>query len=286
MTVDRSFDDVLPIAVVPYRPYDDGGSQPMLAGPISAQPAGDSPITAGLDFTTAPPLLAAHYGKPKSGATVIAQAKTGEPIWVAADVGKGRSLWTGGVFANDEMSGNFSAWPQMGKFYVQTLHWLASHSTAPQLAPVSTMAAGTVDVDFSKAGPTLSAKHFGVHGQETGGGFGAMTGDEFKLYQALNPDGMFVRTSAFTAIKRTDRQPALPERRHGPDDVRSVEVRLPRCRRDACRHPAAQGRAYLSLLAALDDDRCSARPGDLHEVFRGQHRTHQRRMPEPTTLPA
>jgi uncharacterized membrane protein len=203
VTRERSFDSVLPIEMIPFRPYDENGQQPMLPGPVSVVAGDAHPILKGLDLTSAPPLRGARYGSVKPGATVLAKAGSGEPIWVCADEGAGRSLWTGGVFANDELSADFSKWPQFGTFCAQAIEWLAAHSTAAHPKPISMEADGTVTLDFSKTGPSLSAKHFGVHGQEVDAGAGPINDKELALYEALNPDGMFVRTSAFTGIKRT-----------------------------------------------------------------------------------
>ncbi len=59
-TRELSFDEVLPIEVVPFRPYDEG-SQPMCSEkPLAVRPAAPGhPVMRGLDWASAPPLRGA-----------------------------------------------------------------------------------------------------------------------------------------------------------------------------------------------------------------------------------
>ena len=203
-TKELSFDPVLPIEVVPFRAYGPEACQPLIKEPVAAKVvAGNHPVVKGLDFASAPKLGGARYGKPKAGATVLATGPGGEPIWVAWERGKGRALWTGGVFANDEMSAEFAKWPEFGRFYAQALAWLAQKSTAPRVDLKDDVATARLTVDLARKGPTLTAKHFGIHGQEYAGGSSAMQGEDLALYQALKLDGTFARTGAASnGIKR------------------------------------------------------------------------------------
>ena len=196
-TVELSFDAVLPIDVVPFRPYGPQPCQPMLKEPVAVKVAApDHPVVRGLDFSGAPMLKGARHGQPKAGATVLATGPGGEAIWVAWEKGKGRALWTGGVFANDELSADFAAWPLFGKFYAQALAWLAEKSAYPRVAFQEAAASGRLTVGLAKPGPALTAKHFGIHGQEAPGATGGMAGDDLAMYQALNLDGTFARIGA------------------------------------------------------------------------------------------
>jgi uncharacterized membrane protein len=203
-----SFDAVLPIEVRPFRPYDPNASQPQVPStkesPLRVRiAAADHPIVRGLDWSSAPALGGARYGKVKRGSTVLATSPDGTPIWVARRKGKGRALWTGGVFANDELSADFAKWAQFGRFYAQALSWLAAGSSGQPAALRSATADGTVSVDLARTGPTVTSRHFGIHGQEDApGGSRPMKDADLALYRQLKLDGTFARTSAFQAIRQ------------------------------------------------------------------------------------
>jgi len=197
-TKERSFDAVLPIEVVPFRAYaPPEENQPLVKGPVRVQVAArDHPIANGLDWAGAPALRGARHGKPKPGATVVARGPGGEPIWVAGDVGKGRTFWAGGVLANDELSEDFAGWADFGRFYAQALAWLAEKSAAPRGNLQDAIATATLTVDLAKKGPPLTSKHFGIHGQEASGPGEGMQGEDLALYRALNLDDTFARIGA------------------------------------------------------------------------------------------
>jgi len=196
-TRELSFDAVLPIEVVPFRPYGPEPSQPLIKEPFAVKVAApDHPVVRGLDVASAPRLKGARHGTPKPGATVLATGPGGEPVWVAWQKGKGRALWTGGVFANDELSEDFARWPAFGRFWAQALEWLAAGSAYPRPALGDRVAEGTVTVDLAKPGPALASRHFGIHGQEYAGGSYAMEGEDLALYRALNLDDTFARIGA------------------------------------------------------------------------------------------
>ncbi len=203
-TKELSFDEVLPIDVVPFRAYDAQGKQPYCdEKPLAITPVASShPIMGGFDWASAPPLEGARYGVLKPGAVVLATSPAGKPIWVEWDKGEGRALWLGGVFANDELSEKFSAWPQFGTFYAKTLGWLAEHAHYPRRSLTPAIAHGEVTVDIGSPGQTVTRKHFGIHGQEEAPGASPMQGADLALYQDLKLDHAFARTSAFTGIKR------------------------------------------------------------------------------------
>ena len=197
-TKELSFDAVMPIETVPFRAYGPEPSQPLIKENLKIKVVlADHPVVKGLDFAAAPELRGARHGKPKPGAKIVATGPGGEPIWVAWETGKGRSLWTGGVFANDEMSEDFARWADFGKFYAQALRWLAGKPAAPRVAIQDDVATGTLTLDLAKKGPELSAKHFGIHGQESSGpGDAGLQGESLALYQALNLGDTFARIGA------------------------------------------------------------------------------------------
>jgi len=150
-TKELSFDAVLPIEVVPFRPYDPGKSQPVAEGGKPLIAAAQHPIVRGLDWAGAPALRGARYGEVKKNATVLAKSPDGNSIWIAWQKGKGRVFWSGGVFANDELSVDFAAWKDFGKFYAQALAWLAENSAYPRVALKDATAPGTLTIDLSKS---------------------------------------------------------------------------------------------------------------------------------------
>jgi uncharacterized membrane protein len=207
---ERSFEAVLPIEILPFRAYGPEDNQPR-CGEGAVKPviaAADHPVVKGLDWASAPAIRGGDkwgpgYGKVKDGATVLARSPGGKDIWVGWEKGKGRALWTGGVFANDELSEDFVKWPQFGQFSAQILTWLAEKSTYPRAALKDAVAEGTLVVDTSKKGPVATSKHFGIHGQEDcPGGSYPMKDADLALYQALKLDNGFARTSSFMGIKK------------------------------------------------------------------------------------
>ena len=196
-----SFNAVLPIVQMPFKPYGPGlTGQPLLNGPIKLQVVrAQNPIMRGLNFSTAPALLASHYGQVKKGAVVLAKAPGGTPLWVEWSYGKGRVLYPGGVFSNDDYSKNFANWPQFGQFYAQALSWLTGHCTYPAIRATNAVATGTLTVNLTQPGPTISARLFGVDGQNKEPG---MPGNaDLALFKALKLNGSFDRSAGFGAIE-------------------------------------------------------------------------------------
>jgi uncharacterized membrane protein len=209
-TRERSFDAVMPVQFIPFRPFGPEPGEPALqmlsapqggAGPLLKVTVKEPnhPVFSGLDLADAPPLNGAHIVPPKAGATVLATTPAGAPLWVAGTTGAGRVLWTGGFFANDELSEQFAQWPKIGQLYVQIFRWLAEPAHYPRVDFSSAVASGTLTVDLTKPGPAISAKHFSIHGS-----YEAATGSdaEKKLYADLKLDGAFQRTDDAAIIKR------------------------------------------------------------------------------------
>lgn len=212
--IELSFDAIMPIDVVPFRPYGPSASQPVVRGHIHPQiVAPHHPVVRGLDFSHVPPMTQAHYGRVKAGATVLATMPDGKPLWVVMTYKSGRTLWTGGFFSNDEFSEEFAQSAQFGPLYVQALQWLAdgAHYAHPKLLAQS--ATGTLRVDFSKPGPEVTARIFSINGQESTTSMrqypddysserifsvhgGPMAGVELELFRALDPAGGLHRTAA------------------------------------------------------------------------------------------
>jgi uncharacterized membrane protein len=191
--LEQSLDEILPIESVLFRPYDGGKGQPYCdESPLTITiAAADHPAVRGLDWAGAPPLAGAHYGKLKTGATVVATSPQGVPIWVAWEKGKGRAFWIGGVLANDELSEKFAEWPEFGRFYAQLLMWLAEKSVYPRVDVKDATAAATLTVDLAKRGPAVSAKHFSV--VSTNEDTYAAEGPALELLKGLNLEGGFFR---------------------------------------------------------------------------------------------
>ena len=198
-TREVSFENVLPIEMPPFRPYSPEGMVPYMdEKPLKITATqSDHAIMANLSWSNAPALNAAHVVTVKKSGVVLATTPAGKALWVAGEVGKGRSLWAGGVFANDEMSEDFAKWPQFGKFYAQALRWLAvkRHGVSTELKKKT--AEATLTINPAKIGPALSARHFGVTDSREA------THDRLgkDLYQALNLDGAFEVTTALPTLK-------------------------------------------------------------------------------------
>ncbi len=206
---EMSFDSVLPVHVDAFRPMgslgpDDAPSQLILQGkPIQLRvKQADHPILKGLNLDEAAPLKAAHSGRLKQGATVLAESSDGHPLWICWDKGRGRVLYTGGFFANDELSAEFCKWPRIGQLYVQMLRWLAAGSQYPRADLSPAVATGEIKIDLSVSGPTLSAKHFSIHGQED---VARGSDAEKQLYAALNLDGGYARFDQIAIAKFTNK---------------------------------------------------------------------------------
>ena len=159
-TRELSFDDVLPIEVVPFRPYDEGSQAICTEKTLKVQPAAPGhPVMQGLDWVGAPPLRAARYGKLKPGAVVLARSPGGKDIWVAWEKGRGRTVWLGGVLANDELSEDFAKWPSFGKFYAQLLAWLGEKSSYARSDLRDATGGGSLRVDLARPGAVVTAAH-------------------------------------------------------------------------------------------------------------------------------
>ena len=150
--------------------------------------AADHPVVKGLDWAGAPTLNNAVNMPARSNATVLLKTPKGAPVLTAWEYGKGRSIFSASIFANDEMSEKFgSTWKDFGKYYAQVFTWLGEKSTNTKAALKDTPAEISVTVDFNKPLNTVSPGIFSIHGNESVHGL-ALTN-----YMALNPKGAIYR---------------------------------------------------------------------------------------------
>ncbi|RLE80969.1 MAG: cytoplasmic protein [Thermoprotei archaeon] len=85
----------------------------------------DHPVTRGLPWETCPPFLGYNKVEPKDYAKVLAViGESGDPFIVVGEYGEGRVM----AFTSDPVLHwgiNFIKWKYYGKFWAQTLRWLA-----------------------------------------------------------------------------------------------------------------------------------------------------------------
>ena len=255
-TRELSFDEVLPIEVVPFRPYDDG-SQPICSEkPLAVKPAAAGhPVMRGLDWAAAPPLRAARYGKLKPGATVLARSPGGKDIWVAGEKGRGRTIWLGGVLANDELSEDFAKWPSFGKFYAQLLAWLGEKSTYARPGLAMATAGGSLRVDPARPGSgghrrPLRHPRPGIERprrRHAGRRPGLVPGIEPAGHVCPDRRGLARRLRG----QGEGRPVRLRRRRHGPHPLRCGEIRFQALRRRAGRLPPHRRAAHHAGLVPV-----------------------------------
>lgn len=153
------------------------------------------PIVAGLDFAAMPALDAAFIVRPRPGTQVLLQSPEGAPILVAQEIGRGRSVLSASIFANDELSSKIGGWKDFGRFYAQLLGWAGANSTR---AAVGADAPETVSlrVDATGAGANaVSAKYFGLHASHDDPGLAPLKDEALQNFEALNLRGAFTRFS-------------------------------------------------------------------------------------------
>ncbi len=154
------------------------------------------PVVAGLDFASIPTLDAGFLINPKPGSQVLLRSPQGAPILVAEDFGRGRSVVSSSIWANDELSTKIGGWKDFGRYYAQLLSWTGAHSVR-RAAPVMA-APATVSVRVNAAGAgtnTISAKYFGIHAAHDDPGLAPLQGEALKNFEALNLKGAFTRFS-------------------------------------------------------------------------------------------
>lgn len=152
------------------------------------------PIVAGLNWNAAPPLTTAFQVEPKTGAATLLKAPSGAPILIAGETGKGRSVVSTSIFANDQLSEKFgNEWPDFGKFYAQMFTWLSAHSQNPTKPLQIQTARATVSVDATQSLNPVGAKLFSIHASHDNPGLAPLEGETLKNFEALNLSGGFSR---------------------------------------------------------------------------------------------
>ena len=160
-------------------------------------PLANHPVTNGLDWASVPPI--GHNFKiiPKPGSDVLLKSAAGTPTVVAWQLGKGRTVISSSVFANDETSGGFGEWKDFGKYYAQMFAWAGANSTNVQTPLKTVTADATVAVNCTaKPLNTVPAALFSMHGAQDCPGFNPLQGQALDYFNQLNPKGEFARFSA------------------------------------------------------------------------------------------
>lgn len=104
----------------------------LIEEPFSAQPVMASPITSGIDWSTAPFLLGYNATKLKPTAQVLLGTEFGEPLFATWRYGLGQA----GAFTSDakaRWASEWLQWPGFGKFWVQAVRGLMRKSDAANL---------------------------------------------------------------------------------------------------------------------------------------------------------
>ena len=159
------------------------------------------PAVKGLDWASVPDLERNFRVLPKPGAEVLVKSPSGSPVLVAWQLGKGRTMITGSIFSNDELSEKFSEWRDFGKFYAQVFGWLGANSPRKAVAVKDAAAEVVVAADFARTLNAVPAAVFSVHGHDSPG-FDPLLGLALENFNALNPKGTFARFSSHCAKAR------------------------------------------------------------------------------------
>lgn len=163
--------------------------------PVVAIP--NHPILAGLDWTSSPPLAAAFQVGPKPGADVLLKTPTGKPILVAWNFGRGRSICSSSIFANDEVSPAFGQnWKDFGKYYANVFRWLGANSTNRTAKLQDRTAQVTAQIDFAIQTGPIHTGDFSIHAAHDDPGLAPLSGVALENFQALHPEGTFSRMAA------------------------------------------------------------------------------------------
>lgn len=159
------------------------------------------PAVAGLDWASVPPLARNFRILPKPDAEVLVASPSGSPVLVAWQLGQGRTMITGSIFANDQLSEKFGGWKDFGKFYAQAFGWLGANSKRAPVAYKPRPAKVEIRADFAKALNPVETAVFSIHGHDSPG-FDPLKGLALENFNALNPKGTFARFSAHCAKAR------------------------------------------------------------------------------------
>lgn len=189
--------------------------------PRIAEGKADHPLLRGLAWDALPdPTCTRNFAfTVKDGAEALLVAPSGAPVLAAWELGKGRAVLTGSLFANDGPGEAFGTWQDFGAFYAQLFAWLGGRSSATKATLKDVPATADATIDFSRTGPAVPASHFALHGAHDCPGFVPLEGRALENFQALNPKGQLARFSAHCAtgadafdFTRVDSQLAEMER--------------------------------------------------------------------------
>lgn len=194
------FADALPAEFPISNLTDDWHNQEFSTGEKDIKPVlaeASHAVTQGLDWASAPPLLRCFKVAPRPGTTVLLKTPGGAPLLVAGDLGKGRTIMSAAIFANDEISEKLgSEWKDFGKYYAQLFAWLGANSTNKRATLADARGEATVTVDAGKPLNPVPAAMFSIHGAQDCPGFNPLQGEALARFNDLNPRGEFARFHA------------------------------------------------------------------------------------------
>ena len=152
----------------------------------------DHPVTKGLDWAGAPALSRAFKIIPKPKSEVLLKSPGNSPILAAWQFGKGRSMLSASIFANDELSEKFGDdWKDFGKYYAQAFAWLGENSPNKKLALKNATGEVSIDVKFDQKQNAVPNGIFSMHGHDSAGS--PLKGLAYDNFMALNPQGGMAR---------------------------------------------------------------------------------------------
>jgi len=154
----------------------------------------DHPIAKGLNWSNCPPLDKVFVVVPKPGTQVVLTTPKSAPVLVAGSMGKGHTIASASIFANDEVSPEFCQnWPDIGHFYAQTFRWLAANSKNQVKSCQSAEGSVQITVDATKKQNAISPSIFGFNSAVFPPNLGKLSGTALTSFQRLNPGGQLTR---------------------------------------------------------------------------------------------
>ncbi|HEY9718635.1 MAG TPA: glutamine amidotransferase [Trichormus sp.] len=188
--VDCSLPDVLPVS---FRPAgtkgDDWWAWKIYQPEEHFKPVAklaEHPIAKGLNWNASPPLDKAFVVVPRAGTQVVLTTPKGAPLLVAGNIGRGRTICSASIFANDEVSPDFcQKWPDIGRFYAQTFKWLAAESKNEPRTCQAAESAVEVTVDATKKENAITPSLFGFNSTLFPPNLGKLEGTSLKTFERL-----------------------------------------------------------------------------------------------------
>jgi uncharacterized membrane protein len=167
--------------------------------PVAVLP--DHPLARGLDWGS---LQLGEVARitPKHGSAVVLKSLGGAPLLVAGSFGKGRSVISASIWANDQFSPRMGDWKGAGTFYTQLISWLGQNAPQRNIALQDVEGAVTVKADATKTLNAVSAKLFSIHAAHDDPGLTPFNEEARNNFDALNLKGGFSRMGHIMEVEK------------------------------------------------------------------------------------